>query len=638
MTRGSTAATKLLKQAVVVLLAMGMTLGATGVMAADLSTQKFSLKLDSTLAWGARYRVQDPDQRLIGVPSGGRAFSVNGDDGNLNFQSGLVSNNLRATVDMDFGYKNFGAFVRGLGFYDHVIENGDTDRTPLPQDSRDWVGKRAELLDAFLYYKFRLGQGGGQLRAGRQVLNWGESTFTQGGLNSINPVDVSIVRVPGAELRDAYRPSGMLLGSFDVTQNFSVESFYQYDWEKTVIDPSGTYFSTSDFAGLGGENVFLGFGSFSDIGPAPFYAGTVNNQFMGVPRGDDREARDDGQFGVAARFFVPQLAGTELGVYYVNYHSRLPAVNALTGTIQGAGAAGPAGQAAAVRIYQRFGVAPGTNPTVDAAAAAAGQAAATNAYASTARYSFEYPEDIKMYGLSWNSTIGATGIAFQGELSHQQDRPFLIDDVELLFAALAPISPALAATNQAFRGNPGFRREIPGYRRLDSTQLQFTLTKALGPMLGADQGVILIEPAVTHISGMPSKDVLRFEGPGTYTSGNSLMAGPGGAHAGKAAEPAEAFADPTSWGYQMAGRLDFNNAVGAFNLAPRFAWQHDVAGVTPGPGGNFIEGRYALTTGVTASYQNSWEFDLSYSNYGGAGRYNLINDRDFVAAVVRYSY
>lgn len=623
----------------VVFLIVTATLFALPVRAADLSTDKYKLKLDTTLAWGSRYRVQDPDKRLLGLPNGGSAFSVNGDDGNLNFGTGLVSNNVRATVEIDFAYRNFGVFVRGKGMYDHLIENSDRDRTPLAGDAQDWVGSRAELLDAFAWYKFNVGDRGAQVRAGQQVLNWGESTFTQGGLNSINPIDVAAIRVPGAELREAYRPSGLAWGSFDLSQQLSIEGFYQYQWEETVIDPAGTYFSTSDFAGLGGSHVFLAFASFADLGDPPFWVQpNLGRPFMGVPRAPDRKAKDGGQYGVALRWFADALAGTEFGLYYVNYHSRLPVVNALTGTPQGAGGAGAAGQAAAGRVYAFFKVPPGASPAVDAAAAGAGQAAATDAYASTARYFMAFPEDIQMVGLSWNAQLGTSGIAFQGEVSHQQDKPFLVDDVELLFASLSPISAGLRATNQVVPGGVGLSTEIPGYRLLDATQVQFTLTKVLGPILGADQGTVLIEPAVTHISGMPSKDVLRFEGPGTYTSGNPIHTAAGGAHAGKAHEDAEHFADPTSWGYQLAGRLDFNNAIGAFNLSPRVALQHDVAGVSPGPGGNFIQGRFAVTTGVTASYQNAWEFDLSYSNYGGAGRYNLINDRDFVAAVIKYSY
>jgi hypothetical protein len=157
-------------------------------------------------------------------------------------------------------------------------------------------------------------------------------------------------------------------------------------------------------------------------------------------------------------------------------------------------------------------------------------------------------------------------------------------------------------------------------------------------ILGADQGVLVFEPAVTHVSGMPPKDELRYEGPGTYTSGNPLMELPGGAHAGKPYEMPEHFADPTSWGYRLAGRLTYNNAIGAWSLLPRFSWGHDVDGITPGPGGNFVDGRMAFSVGVSAQFLERWVLDLSYTNYSGASRYNLINDRDFIGGFVKYSF
>jgi hypothetical protein len=578
--------------------------------------------------------------RLIGLPSGGTAYSVNGDDGNLNFDTGMVSNALKATIDIDYSYKNFGVFLRGSGFYDYEYEQSDRARTPIAPEGLDWVGSRAELLDAFAWFRFNVGNGGAQIRAGKQVLNWGESTFIQGGLSSLNPVDVAAIRVPGAELREAFRPNGMVWGSLDFTENVSMEAFYQYDWEGTVIDPPGTYFSTNDFAGLGGTHVFLAFASFADTGESPFYVQPpVDRPFMGVPRLPDVEPEDGGQYGAALRWFAPGLGGTEFGFYYANYHSRLPLINGRSGTLAGAIAAGQAGSAAGLYIYQLYGVAPGMNPQVDAIAASAGGAAATDMFASTAGYQLVYPEDIKMYGISWNAQLGTTGVAFQGEVSYHQDKPFQMDDVELLFASLTPLS-ATFDDNQVAPGGEGvgFETSIDGYRLLDSLQVQFTLTKVFSRFLGSDTGVILIEPAYTHVSGMPSKDVLRFDGPGTYTSGNPRMAEPGKPHAGKDAEPASAFADPNSFGYQIAGRLEYTNAIGAFNLLPRFGFSHDVSGVTPGPGGNFIEGRKAFTVGLAANYQNSWEIDVSYTNYSGAGRYNLINDRDFMAGVVKYSF
>jgi len=522
---------------IVGLIVLAVVLGsltAAPARAVDLSIGQFQFLVDTTLSYGLRSRLDDPDQRIIGLAAGGSAFSVNGDDGNQNFDTGITNNAVKATVDIQLAYKNFGGFFRGTGFYDFELKGGDRARTPLSKPALDWVGSRAELLDAYVWWKFDLGSRRGQLRGGQQVLNWGESTFIQGGVSSINPVDVAALRVPGAELREAFRPVGMVWGSLDLSESLSMEGFYQYEWDETVIDPPGTYFSTNDFAGRGGTHVFLGFGSVSDTGESPFFVQPpLDRPFLGVPRGSDLDPDDGGQWGAALRWLAG-FGNTEFGFYFMNYHSRLPTVNGITGTIQGAQAAAAAGAQAAAIVYGALGVPPGVSPEADAAAAAAGQAAGTDAYAATARYFIAYPEDIKHWGLSFNTQIATTGIAIQGEISYKQDAPYQADDVELLFAALSPISPGLAATNQLVPGGAGFNEVIQGYRLFDATQLQFTLTKAWGHIsfLRADQGILLLEQAVIHVSGMPSKDELRFDGAGTYTSGNPIHSLPGGAHAG----------------------------------------------------------------------------------------------------------
>jgi hypothetical protein len=609
------------------------------------SDTRYSLRLDTTLSWGALYRVSDRDPAIISPFEGGTAWSVNGDDGNLNFDTGIVSNTVKATIDLAFattaGNHNLGFFVRGSGFYDFELMADDCcARTELSDAALDWAGNRVELLDAYAYWGFPVGDGRVQIRAGRQVLNWGESTFIPGGIGVTNPVDVSALRVPGAELKEAYRPVGLVWASADLSSNVSLEGYYQFEWEETVIDPPGTYFSTNDFAGRGGTHVFLAFASFPDTGESPFFMQPpVDYPFMGVPRGPDQEPEDGGQYGVALRLFAPSLGGTEFGFYYVNYHSRLPTINGVTGTIQGAQAAQAAAGAAALQFYNYVGVPPGVSPEVDAQARAVASAAAVATFANTANYFVGYPEDIKLYGFSWNAQLGTSGIAFQGEASYRQDAPYLVDDVELLFAALSPLSATFANASQITNGTPlGFAETALGYRLHDSSQLQFTFTKAWSRILGASQGILLFEPGFNWVFDMPDKDVLRYEGPGTYTSGNPAMAAPGGIHAGKDAELPENFADPFSWGYRLAGRLQYDNAIGAWAMVPRFGWQHDVKGVTPGPGGNFIEGVQALTVGLSFEYQNAWQLDFSYTNYSGGGRWNLINDRDFVGGFIKYSF
>ena len=187
------------------------------------------------------------------------------------------------------------------------------------------------------------------------------------------------------------------------------------------------------------------------------------------------------------------------------------------------------------------------------------------------------PRTSASYGLSWNAQLGTSGIAFQGEVSYRQDNPLQVDDVELLFAALSPLSSRYADASQITNGTAlGFEETALGYRPLDTSQLQFTLTKIFSRFLGADQGVILGEFGFHKVFDMPSKDELRFEGPGTYTSGNPEMTLPGGLHPGQQWEDPEHFADDFSWGYRIVSRLTYNNAIAAWALSPRISWQHDV--------------------------------------------------------------
>ena len=180
------------------------------------SSGKYTLNLDITVSWGARYRVQEQDTAIISPFEGGTAWSVNGDDGNLNFKKGsIVSNTPKATVDFAFGWdvgsnSSIGFFTRASAFYDFALEQNCCERTELTDEALGWAGSRTELLDAYLWWQFPIGQ----IRVGQQVLNWGESTFIQGGLSVINPVDVSALRVPGA---DSSRGIGSRAGGLNST-------------------------------------------------------------------------------------------------------------------------------------------------------------------------------------------------------------------------------------------------------------------------------------------------------------------------------------------------------------------------------------------------------------------------------------
>src|SRR5438105_9573005 len=87
-----------------------------------------------------------------------------------------------------------------------------------------------------------------ELRLGRQVVDWGESTFIPGGLNAVDYFDVTALQVPGAELRQALLPDEMAVLNLQLSKSLSSQLLYLLDWHKDIIEPDGAYFGTSGVA------------------------------------------------------------------------------------------------------------------------------------------------------------------------------------------------------------------------------------------------------------------------------------------------------------------------------------------------------------------------------------------------------
>src|SRR5262245_48280070 len=285
---------------------------------------------DTTLSYGQAWRIQDQDCNLVAIADGGCGRSPNIDDGNINYNTGTYSRAAKLVTELSLSSGNIGMFVRGSALYDAQVEDSPTERTEISDDGHHLVGSYVRLLDAFAWFKF--GTGGshpGEIRLGNQVLSWGESTFIQGGINTVNHFDVSALRVPGSELKEGFLPQAMAFFSLGITDNTTIEGFYLLHWDDTEPEPVGSYFITNDFVPDGGTRVVLGFGAFSDQGVdfRPL-GGQFITDFQNVPRGPTIEPDDSGQFGVAIRTFFPDfINGTEIGLYFTKYHSRLPLIS-----------------------------------------------------------------------------------------------------------------------------------------------------------------------------------------------------------------------------------------------------------------------------------------------------------------------
>ena len=277
-----------------------------------------SVDMDVTLGYGAALRVKDQDPEKL------TAANINADDGNRNFdQWDLINSRFSTIADIDIQYNDLGLFVRPRAFYDFAYVGDNANQSPTTNnnliagsiDSADSFddetekahGRKAEFLDFFAYAGFDLGDRYLQVRAGRQVVQWGESLYLQGGISSaMAHLDATVSNAPGVELKEIYLPSGAISAQIDVTDTVSAALFYQYEWKKTRLNESGSYFSTTDFLDDAGHSLITSAGI--------------------LERGEDQDADDDGQYGISLMYRADWLAESEFGIYFINYHEKTPGV------------------------------------------------------------------------------------------------------------------------------------------------------------------------------------------------------------------------------------------------------------------------------------------------------------------------
>ncbi|MFZ3155257.1 DUF1302 domain-containing protein [Pseudomonas sp.] len=550
-------------------------------------------QLDSSLSVGASWSVRSADPDLIGTRNGGQASSQTGDDGRLNFKRGeTFSKIFKGIHDLELKYGDTGVFVRGKYWYDFELK----DESRLLYDISDSNRKEgaqssgAQILDAFVYHNYEVAEQPGSVRLGKQVVSWGESTFILNSINAINPVDVAAFRRPGAEIKEGLIPVNMFYVSQSLGENLSAEVFYQLEWDQTIVDNCGTFFSIDVLADGCTDRLAVAGSDFD--GP-----GTPGYRYVG--RSGDRDARDSGQYGLALRWFSQEL-DTEFGFYTMNYHSRTPSLSYTAGQ--------------SVFLLPNSVEDPSTGEMF-------------------AKYYLEYPEDIRLHGMSFSTTVGSASVA--GELSYRPNMPMQINTIDLTLGAVAqgPLAQALGVnanlpiyTSGHAAFGPG--EELKGYVRKPLTQAQVTVTQFFDQVMGASRLTLVGEVGYSHVSNL-GKNELRFGRAPEFGAGefptNSLctaIANP--------ANPDECnnkgFYTNTSWGYRARAILDYSDVFAGVNLKPNVSWSHDVDGYGP----TFNEGNKAISLGLDAEYQNTYTASLAYTDFFG-GEYNTNVDRDFVA-------
>ncbi|WP_428309182.1 DUF1302 domain-containing protein [Hydrocarboniphaga sp.] len=609
------------------------------------------------------------------------------------------------------------------------------------------IGTDLQLMDAVFYGNLRLWDGHElTLKIGRQLVNWGESTtLVINSINQANPVNANNFNRIGKSIEEVFTPVNMVYGSFEPVTDLSVEAFYQLEWRSVETAAPGSYFSDLD---IGSHNALNNINvSTGGVAEDPDMVGTpldtpvsgLSNTTVTVRRVRDEYPRSGGQFGVALKYYFEGIgSGVQTGLYYMNYHSRLPIGSFYAAHASCARREGNPLGIDANDLLSFLATCPDipflhslTHPG-DSASDATDNAASLD----SPRFQLEYPEDIHLFGISFNTTVGDYSI--QGEVAYRPNLPLQVDLQDLGFAALGPTltrcherslgcagSAQLANLGIGFDANgnainygssdftdadgnspypdlisvgighvPGSARAFPnfvipyrgglvgentpcptnmresdyhpgadcyirGYEREQVYEFNLSTTRVLSPdnWFHADQIIVVGEWGAEWVPKLPPLDQLQFEAPGTYYTASagadgsgadgsrqacstnpSCTVGADGVRFNQHQQDLSLFPDEFSWGYRLISIFSYESVLPKISLRPILSWSHDVGGTAPGPGGNFIKGRMQADSLLETRYRDFFSVTIGYTRFMGGGSANLMRDRDYVQAYLKYQF
>jgi hypothetical protein len=631
--------------------------------AAELQLENgWSGSLNTTVSVGTSIRAQEQDPGLYSAGSGAAVDKTvtgtggsNTDSGNLNYDKGdAFSTLLKVSSDLSLSKGDAGIFARVKAWYDYALKdqkvnagnhaNGWSTNSKLSDSGFDNLQKFSgvALLDAYVYNSYEVDGKPLQVRLGNQVINWGESLFIQG-INVVNPIDLSALRKPGAEIKDAFLPVPSLSFNLGLGEGKSLEGFYQFATSPSNIDSCGTYFGVveTQLTTSGGKACSQVLTTLStSFGNSGSFAA---NQYLPMTNGDNG---DDAQFGIALRLPIESM-DADLGLYAAQITSRTPYVGGYTGSdisvvtggailnyYPGAGAAYGSGVLAAFTAAN--------NPNAAAIAAAATQA--VNAAGTvSAEGAWVYPSKVDVFGLSLATNL--SGWSVGTELSHSPNYPVQINAADIVAGAISGIGP-FAATVESAMDAPG--TELNGFDRVAKTQVQVNAIKIFTGVMKSAQGVFAGELAFQHA------DVPSHRDGGSQRYGRAFIFGQGYHPTLSSTEATEAgwcanentqqdgckndgFVTKNSWGYRLRLGLEYPGFMGtSATFYPTISFSHDVKGYSVD--NQFIEDRQTLGLSGRWNINKVHNVEVSYVRYGDQAKYDPFRDRDFYSLVLSTTF
>jgi hypothetical protein len=390
-------------------------------------------------------------------------------------------------------------------------------------DTKKLHGRKAELLDAFVFGRFDLGETPLNVRLGKHALLWGESLFF--GANAIAggmaPIDIiKALSSPNATIKEIVRPVNQLSGQVQLAENVSAGAFYQLKWEASRLPAVGSYYSTNDSIGDGARVVYFA---------QPTAGGPV---YLPFARKADDPAPNSGQFGVQTHFRLP-ISDADFGLYAIQFSAKLP-VGYLS-------------------VYPP---------------------------PQLADFRFVYPEKIKAFGASFNTTMGVVNLG--GEASIRTN---------------SPLSRGLMATTNG-PGASFNASDNPDYGVGRTAHVNLSTLTSVPSSVIARESSLAAEVAWNRVLSC-KLNCVNTTGPGGYT-------------------PRDANSDRDAWGFRLVYTPVYRQVINGVDLSVPLGLSYSPKGKSGVLGPIFVDHGGDMSVGLSANVRESFTVSMNYTHYYGA--------------------
>jgi hypothetical protein len=281
----------------------------------------WNIRWDNTIKGNLITRVGAVKGQVVNPSRAGAAAAISDDsDYSVNRKNGGIASSrvdLRSELDVvwrqDFGFR-----ISGSGWYDAAYDDADNPTSGtlprsggVPYDGT-WAGLNykpgdysneakdlhyagGELLDAFVFGNWQIGETALGVRLGQHTIYWGQSLLGNGAVTGIAFSMAAIdsgkaLSVPGTEAQELFIPSGKLSSTWQLTDNLALSGYYEYDHRINRNPETGTFFSPRDVLTDNSECF-------------PLAAGTADTRRTCFKVRDDK-IKDSGEFGFNLQYTI----------------------------------------------------------------------------------------------------------------------------------------------------------------------------------------------------------------------------------------------------------------------------------------------------------------------------------------------